>query len=99
ALPLGYRLSHMSNAENGECPYCRGTLQTIEHFTVECNQSRRIWNVLYSSIPALENISPPNSFKEVIQSSSRAENNLRPAIRWLHVFGVYEIWFYYTQAK
>ncbi|CAG8552637.1 11772_t:CDS:2, partial [Scutellospora calospora] len=82
-----------------DCPHCQGILQTIEHFTTECNLSRQIWNIIYSSIPALENISPPSSSKKILQPNSRMEKDMRPAVRWLHVFGVYEIWLYYTQAK
>ncbi|CAG8554226.1 13736_t:CDS:1 [Dentiscutata erythropus] len=98
-LPLGCKLAHVSPTENGECPHCQGTPQTIEHFASEYNLSRRIWNILYTRISLSGNIPPPNSLDEILQLSNITEPKIRPAIRRLHVFGIYEIWLYYTQSK
>ncbi|CAG8693200.1 9960_t:CDS:1 [Ambispora leptoticha] len=47
AFPLGYRLRHISTTESGDCLWCPDELQTIEHFTLECSTSKRIWNEAY----------------------------------------------------
>ncbi|CAG8618959.1 9617_t:CDS:2 [Ambispora leptoticha] len=42
ALPLGYRLQHISATESGKCLWCPEELQTIEHFALECIISKKI---------------------------------------------------------
>ncbi|CAG8587146.1 1143_t:CDS:2 [Ambispora leptoticha] len=43
ALPLGYRLRHISSTETGDCPWCSEELQTIQHFMAEYRISKEIW--------------------------------------------------------
>src|SRR6185312_10274673 len=61
--------------------------------------SRRIWSTLYSRIRIPENISPPDSLEKVLQVNDITDSKIRASIKWLNIFGVYEIWLYYTQAK
>ncbi|RIB13597.1 hypothetical protein C2G38_2197373 [Gigaspora rosea] len=64
ALPLGYRLVHAVGSENGDCPHCQGTLQTIEHFTLECDESYAYVNVTHK-------------WREII---TKAINNIRDSL-------------------
>ncbi|CAG8832977.1 14421_t:CDS:1, partial [Racocetra persica] len=69
------------------------------HFTLECDVSRRIWNILYSNLNVSENIHPPSSLEEILQVNNVMNRRIKSTVKWLNIFGVYEIWMYYTQAK
>src|SRR5207253_4375848 len=50
ALPLGYRLKHISQEENGCCPCCQNSPQTLEHFALSCEVSQAFWNSSYNCL-------------------------------------------------
>ena len=37
SLPLRYRIRHIDENETGDCPWCPGRRQNIEHFAIECS--------------------------------------------------------------
>ena len=42
ALPLGYRLIHITQNNLGDCPNCPHTTQSLEHFALKCPLSKKI---------------------------------------------------------
>jgi len=99
ALPLGYRLRHVSRENNGDCPECTNEPQTTEHFMYKCEISRIVWEEAYKLVNTDQIPNLPTSREEVFQLTGWKDKRKWHSIRWLHIQAIYEIWCLYTKAK
>ena len=98
SLPLGYRIRHINENETGDCPWCPGRRQNIEHFAVECRIGKEIWLAAYKFI-RLEGIQPPSKIEEVFTPTTNIERRDMEAIIWMNTIVIYELWCIYTSYK
>jgi len=98
SLPLGYRIRHINENETGDCPWCPGRRQSIEHFAVECKIGKEIWLVAYKFIRR-EGIQPPSKIEEVFTPTTNIERGDMEAIIWMNIIVIYELWCIYTSYK
>ncbi|CAG8603138.1 13128_t:CDS:2, partial [Ambispora leptoticha] len=99
ALPLGYRLMHISREIDGSCLNCPYERQTIKHFAIDCEISQTIWNKGYSFLKNPEEEIPPLTLEEVFTASNIQNPKKKTTAIWLHITIIYEIWLWYTQAR
>jgi exonuclease III len=99
ALPLGYRLKHIGAVETGDCIWCTEKLQTIEHFALECPTSILIWKEAYRFLNINVDKTLPTTIENIFQASNINCPQALPAITWLHINIIYEIWCQYTSVK
>jgi hypothetical protein len=99
ALPLGYRLRHISLEENGNCTWCTDELQTPEHFLIDCRISQEIWKLAYSFLNTGQVELPPKTIEEVFNTANIRNKKGSQAVLWLHINIIYEIWCQYTKMK
>jgi exonuclease III len=99
ALPLGYRLKYIGSTETGNCVWCTEKLQTLEHFAIECSISSIIWKEAYKCLNITEEKSLPLTLENIFQGSNINCVQATPAIIWLHINIIYEIWCRYTSLK
>ena len=99
ALPLGYRLKHISPSESGNCIWCPNDLQTPEHFAIECQVSFLIWKESYNFLNITSEKTPPSTLEEVFRILDSPHSQVSLAKIWLHINSIYEIWCRYTAAK
>jgi hypothetical protein len=99
ALPLGYRIKHIDTSDNGDCLWCSGEIQTIEHFALKCAASIEIWNTAYSLLKTGQQETPPLTFDEIFNISNIQNKSYTQATEWLHINIIYEIWCCYTTAR
>ena len=98
ALPLGYRLAHISPNISGDCPNCPHTTQTLEHFSLKCSLSKTIWSIAYKAFKS-SNYNIPSSWRDIFEASNISNPKEKYAAIWLHITTIYEIWCWYTQAN
>ena len=99
ALPLGYRLTHLNQEGLNDCPNCPGITQTLEHFALKCNISKIIWKTVYKALPNSAENNPPKNINEILQATNFENKQKRKVAIWLHINAIYEIWYWYTQAR
>src|ERR1043165_8024949 len=98
ALPLGYRLLHISQNNLGDCPNCPHTTQSIEHFALKCPLSKKVWETVYKFFKyAAEPIL--STIENILQATNITSAHKRKAAIWIYMTAIYEIWCWYTQAR
>ncbi|CAG8768843.1 10119_t:CDS:2, partial [Cetraspora pellucida] len=96
ALPLGYRLKYINPEDPGECPSCPSTLQTIDHFAIDCPTSKKIWNLALELVTPVINLERPINLDAMFNDQYTGNVQLR---NWIYINAIYEIWYWYSQAK
>jgi hypothetical protein len=99
ALPLGYRLMHISRSELGNCPNCPNMIQSLHHFALECEISQKIWKTTYLALNNSAEDKYPSTLEEIILATNIQNIAKRKSALWIHINALYEIWCWYTQAK
>jgi hypothetical protein len=99
AMPLGYRLRHFVENETGDCPWCPNSLQSIEHFALECRISKNIWTVAYSFLKINQTISTPATLEEIFYVNRTISASHKKAVIWINSITIYEIWCQYTAIR
>ena len=99
ALPLGYRLRHISPLESGDCPWCENELQTPEHFAVECKVSKTIWKEAYKFLRIQPTPEIPSTIEDILTKSNITQKRYHTTVQWLNIITIYEIWCRYTNTK
>ncbi|CAG8679191.1 19904_t:CDS:1, partial [Cetraspora pellucida] len=90
ALPLGYRLLHISQNNLGNCPNCIHTTQTLEHFALKYPLSKIIWETAYKFLKyAAEPI--PSTIENIFQATNITSTHKRKTAIWIHITAIYEI--------
>jgi hypothetical protein len=99
SLPLGYRLKYVESPEAEFCLWCTEKSQTPEHFALDCNLSKKIWETVYKFLNWKEQLTPPSTFEEIFYISSTQNAQKMQTLNWLHITTIYEIWCCYTSLK
>lgn len=89
ALPLGTRLVHITPNVDQQCPWCTNEVQSLEHFTISCRISKKLWKLAYEIAEFLKNTPTPHSIEEIITASNVRGPQPHSVVVWLHANVLY----------